>query len=29
MSDDVTDGFQTYEDAVQAHLEAKKMGKTL
>jgi hypothetical protein len=23
MSDDVTDGFQTYEDAVQAHLDAK------
>jgi len=23
MSDDVTDGFQTYEDAVQAHLHAK------
>jgi hypothetical protein len=23
MSDDVTDGFQTYEDAVQAHMDAK------
>jgi hypothetical protein len=23
MSDDETDGFQTYEDAVQAHLDAK------
>ena len=23
MSDDVTDGFQTYEDAVQAYLDAK------
>ena len=23
MSDDVPDGFQTYEDAVQAHMDAK------